>query len=203
MSQEGLEFLIRHDSLTPFGVEQRNLVKRVLWWQQLVLTRPVPAPLQGDDCVVHGLWFVALGGLAVSDPRAVRNPITERSGILPCHISCRARTVLYREFGQPTLVIKIGVDRSLNPYRVKEHGEEFADGEGWKGTTAVVVDLNAEALERVPGNLEAVCLTAEAVTPAANIGDIPTATDIGLSLTRHGCSFPNKNFLAGEAPSPV
>jgi hypothetical protein len=97
------------EPLTPLGVEQRNLVERVLWWQQLVLNRPVPAPLQGEDRMVHGLWLVWLGRLAVSDPGTVRNPITERSGVLPCHISCRAMTVLRGELGQPSLVIKVSV----------------------------------------------------------------------------------------------
>jgi len=59
-----------------------------------------------------------------------------------------------------------------------------------KGTTSVVVDLKAEALEYVSGSLETVCLTAKAMTLATNVGDIPTATEVGLGLTRHECSFP-------------
>ena len=59
--------------------------------------------------------------------------------------------------------------------------------------TAVVVDLKAEVLECVSGSLETVCLIAEAVTLAADVGDKPSTTEAGLGLARNGRSLPHKN----------
>jgi len=39
-------------------------------------------------------------------------------------------TVLPGELGQPSLVIKVSVDRSLDLHVVEEEGDEFGDAEG-------------------------------------------------------------------------
>jgi hypothetical protein len=102
-------------------------------------------------------------------------------------------TVFPCELGQPPLVIKIGVDRSLDLHGVEEEGDEFGDGEGREGAPAVIVDLVAKSLESVLGNLETISLAAKSMTLPPDVGDVPTSTEIGFGWSRHGCLLPNKN----------
>ena len=192
MPQQRLELGVGHDPLPPLGVQQGHLVEGVLGRQQVALDRPVPAPLQGDDGVVDRLGLVGLRRLAVADPGAVGDAVAELLGLLAGDVPSLPVSVDPGELGQPALVVEVGVVRPLDLHRVEEQGDQFDDREAGERAATVALDFLLEVQECIPGGLEAVGLGAEAVTLAAEIGDVPSPAEVRLGRARHGCLLPNK-----------
>ena len=152
--QERLGLLIRHHPLPTVGVEERELIERILRRDDLVLDPSIPAAFHGAHGMVDRLGLVRaeakgsserrvrppcalagggrVGRRGDADPGAVGDPIAELLGFVAGDVPSRAVPVRPGELGQPSLMVASGGLGPLDLDRGEEHGDRFDDGQtGW------------------------------------------------------------------------
>jgi len=210
-----LGLLIRHHPLPTVGVEERELIERILRRDDLVLGPSIPAAFHGAHGMVDRLGLVRaeakgsserrvrppcalagggrVGRRGDADPGAVGDPIAELLGFVAGDVPSRAVPVRPGELGQPPLMVASGGLGPLDLDRGEEHGDRFDDGQTGEAATAVVGDLILQSEPGVPSRPEPVGFGAEAMALAAEIGDVPSPRGIRPGRTRQGCLLANKN----------